>query len=270
MVNMRVCVGTGQGTANMRSESAVLVVDSLALRRAGIVSFLTPWADHNNLNLVPLGSSEDLVQSVAVPLKLILLVIGARRIADTKPQNLIASLQEKYANTPIVLICDREEPETVVAAYKAGVHGFIPMNVGPHVAVHALTFIMGGGTFFPPTALQQSTHVESSARVVVTNETRILGTGGLTPRQQEVLELLRQGGSNKLIGRQLMLRESTVKVHIRQIMRKLGVRNRTQAALSSIQLKPPTREKSKRMSGSNEIGPSPWRQGDAPTIREHQ
>jgi len=60
--------------------------------------------------------------------------------------------------------------------------------------------------------------------------------GGLTARQQEVLEQLRQGASNKLIGRQLKLRESTVKVHIRHIMRKLGAVNRTQAALSAVHL----------------------------------
>jgi len=59
---------------------------------------------------------------------------------------------------------------------------------------------------------------------------------GLTARQQDVLERLRRGESNKLIGRQLRLRESTVKVHIRQIMRKLGAANRTQAALCAAQL----------------------------------
>jgi DNA-binding NarL/FixJ family response regulator len=54
---------------------------------------------------------------------------------------------------------------------------------------------------------------------------------GLTVREQEVLERLRQGASNKLIGQQLKMRESTVKVHVSQIMRKLGAANRTQAAL---------------------------------------
>jgi DNA-binding NarL/FixJ family response regulator len=66
--------------------------------------------------------------------------------------------------------------------------------------------------------------------------TESLKNVGLTTRQQQVLELLRRGESNKLIGRQLNLRESTVKVHLRQIMRKLGVANRTQAALSAERL----------------------------------
>jgi DNA-binding NarL/FixJ family response regulator len=72
---------------------------------------------------------------------------------------------------------------------------------------------------------------------------------GLTARQWEVLERLRQGESNKLIGRQLKLRESTVKVHIRQIMRKLGATNRTQAALCAAELSSSTRATSELNDG---------------------
>jgi DNA-binding NarL/FixJ family response regulator len=53
----------------------------------------------------------------------------------------------------------------------------------------------------------------------------------LTVRQKAVLELLRRGDSNKIIARQLGMREGTVKVHVRQIMRKFGVTNRTQVAV---------------------------------------
>jgi DNA-binding NarL/FixJ family response regulator len=109
------------------------------------------------------------------------------------------------------------------------------------VAIQAFTFIMGGGSFFPSTALIQRTHIERSLRVATTREATIAGDipkGGLTDRQQDVLERLRQGESNKLIGRQLKLRESTVKVHIRHILRKLGATNRTQAALCAVQLDP--------------------------------
>jgi DNA-binding NarL/FixJ family response regulator len=60
--------------------------------------------------------------------------------------------------------------------------------------------------------------------------------GGLTSRQYEVLRLLQEGQSNKRIARTLGLRESTIKVHVRQIMRKLGVANRTQAALTAIRV----------------------------------
>ena len=58
----------------------------------------------------------------------------------------------------------------------------------------------------------------------------------LSAKQEEVLQLLRQGQSNKVIASQLGLSEATVKVHLRCIMRKLGVANRTQVAIASMNL----------------------------------
>ncbi len=63
-----------------------------------------------------------------------------------------------------------------------------------------------------------------------------LSVNGLTQRQHAVLKLLQQGQSNKRIARELRMCESTVKVHVRQIMRKLGACNRTQAALCALEM----------------------------------
>ena len=217
----------------------VLVIDSLELRRAGVVSLLRSWADDCSVQIIQLDRCDGLTQADAVLLKMILLVIGAQGVADPESQEWIASLQEKHADVPLVLVSEREEPEEAVGAFKAGARGFIPMSITTPVAIQAFTFIMGGGTFYPPAALVQRTYVEGSLRVVTSR--RMVSAveppkGGLTARQWEVLERLRQGESNKLIGRQLKLRESTVKVHIRQIMRKLGATNRTQAALCAAEL----------------------------------
>jgi len=219
---------------------SVLIIDSLELRRAGVVGFLQPWADEGQIKIVQITPQEALAQSSDVLFRMILLVLGAQGVAEAEPQNWIATLQSKYTDTPLVLLSEREEAEEVVAAFKAGARGFIPMTATPPMATQALTFIMSGGSFFPPTALiRTTTHIESTVRVVTRKEAPLLADTpkcGLTARQQEVLERLRQGESNKLIGRQLKLRESTVKVHIRQIMRKLGASNRTQAALCAAQL----------------------------------
>jgi DNA-binding NarL/FixJ family response regulator len=136
-----------------------------------------------------------------------------------------------------VVVSDREESEEVIRAFSAGANGFIPTNYEPEITRQALSFIIGGGSFFPPTILLDlPTH--SDIRVETTHgrvqtgdvgESRLIN--GFTPRQQEVLELLRRGDSNKVIGRRLSMTEATVKVHVRQIMRKLGASNRTQAAL---------------------------------------
>lgn len=225
----------------------VLVIDSLELRRAGVVSFLRPWADDRCVDIVQLDNYESLTETDAFLLKMILLVIGAQGVADPESQSWIASLHEKFADVPLVLFSEREEPDEVVAAFKAGARGFIPMSITPPVAIQAFTFILGGGSFYPPAALVQRSCVEGSLRVVTSRRTATLvehSKSGLTARQLEVLDRLRQGESNKLIGRQLKLRESTVKVHIRQIMRKLGATNRTQAALCAAELDLSAREKS--------------------------
>jgi DNA-binding NarL/FixJ family response regulator len=218
--------------------AAVLVIDPLELRRAGVVSFLRPWADDGNIDILQINPAEALERRGDIPIRMILLVIGAQCVAESDPQNWIAGLHGKYADSPLVLMSEREEPEEVVAAFRAGARGFIPMSVTPPVAMQAFTFIMSGGSFFPPTALIQRANVTGSVRLVTKRTTTIAAADvhGLTARQLEVLERLRQGESNKLIGRQLKLRESTVKVHIRQIMRKLGATNRTQAALCAAQL----------------------------------
>src|ERR1700752_1050607 len=98
---------------------SILVIDSLELRRAGVVSFLTPWADDSNIKIVPIDPHEALAQSNAL-FKMILLVIGAQGVADAEPQSWIASLHDKYADTPLVLVSEREESEEVIAAFKAG------------------------------------------------------------------------------------------------------------------------------------------------------
>jgi DNA-binding NarL/FixJ family response regulator len=210
------------------------------LRRAGVVSFLSSWAHESNIAIIPLDYLDALTQTSTPFFEMIVLVIGSQRVADPEPQNWIASLLGKYVNSPLVLISNHEEAAEVVGAFKAGVRGFIPMSIAPGVAAHTLTFIMTGGSFFPPTALLRRPHLDDSRMIVAAPEGDIIDSGEsrvLTVRQQDVLGRLRQGESNKLIGRKLQLCESTVKVHIRHIIRKLGVTNRTQAALSTAQLR---------------------------------
>src|SRR5262245_10771848 len=219
---------------------AVLVIDALELRRAGIVSLLKPWADSSGTSIVAVAPPATL--SDLPPFKMIVLVIGALRVGDPEPQTWISSLLSAHADVPLVLVSDRGEAKEVLAAVEAGVSAFIPTSIAPAVAMHAFTFIMTGGTFFPPAALMHAMRAKRSPAHGSSNDpTTILATtsvhcSGLTVREQEVLERLRQGASNRLIGQQLKMRESTVKVHVRQIMRKLGAANRTQAALSAAKL----------------------------------
>ncbi len=92
-------------------------------------------------------------------------------------------------------------------------------------------FVLAGGTYFPREALLAPRTGVGYASGGGGTPIAVVAKAGLTARQGEVLERLRFGKSNKHIARELHMQEATVKVHVRQIMRKLGAANRTQVAL---------------------------------------
>jgi DNA-binding CsgD family transcriptional regulator len=125
----------------------------------------------------------------------------------------------------LVIISDREDPQEIRAAFQEGAIGFMPTSIEPAVAFQALSFIRSGGSFFPPSALSTSLR-EATINGVAVSE--------LTTKQEEVICCLRKGLSNKAIARQLDISEATVKVHVRRIIRKFGVANRTQLAVAAM------------------------------------
>jgi DNA-binding NarL/FixJ family response regulator len=137
-----------------------------------------------------------------------------------------------------------------------GAVGYLHSGGALQLAMDALSFIIKGGSYFPVSVLREMrrrTEDENGSPTSGEEKQPTNGsepcTGGdgadqetlaleiankswtLTPRQAAVLECLCHGDSNKLIARRLSVSETTVKLHVRQIMRKLGAANRTQAAV---------------------------------------
>ncbi len=126
-------------------------------------------------------------------------------------------------SVPLVLLAEEEEAPYVVDAIKDGVRGYIPTSLPLSVAIEAIELVRAGGIFIPATSFLPNSSVASSAD----------GTAGravFTGRQAEVIAALRKGTSNKVIAYNLKMAESTVKVHVRTIMRKMKARNRTHVA----------------------------------------
>jgi DNA-binding NarL/FixJ family response regulator len=166
---------------------------------------------------------------------LVLLSIGSAMVTDREVHDLLGCLRDRLPEAPSIILSDREDVEAVRAAIRAGVRGYIPTTFNLPVAVEALRLVQVGGTFVPATSVMNA--LEDGER----REGGTVANGGgtlpnLTPRQSEVLHLLRQGKSNKIIAYELEMQESTVKVHIRHIMRKLKATNRTQVAFLAQQL----------------------------------
>jgi DNA-binding NarL/FixJ family response regulator len=126
------------------------------------------------------------------------------------------------------VLSDRDDVDEVNRALTHGVRGYIPTSVECGVAVAALRLISAGGTFVPADALRST-----AAKVVDQPEGgRQRRSDGLdlTPRELSVIDLLREGKPNKVIAARLEMQENTVKVHVRNILKKLNATNRTHAA----------------------------------------
>jgi DNA-binding NarL/FixJ family response regulator len=132
-------------------------------------------------------------------------------------------------NLPLAVFSDLDEADDVAEAFKLGIRGYIPTNLPVQQAVEAIRLLSAGGSYLPPSILAlpgNGCRTPTAARI----EERFCSQK-FTPRQLEVLRRLWEGKQNKLIAYDLNMCESTVKVHIRHIMKKLKARNRTQVVL---------------------------------------
>jgi DNA-binding NarL/FixJ family response regulator len=146
-----------------------------------------------------------------------------------------------------VIFSERESREEIISALNVGAQGIVYAGTSADLAVEAFSFILNGGSYFASAARPKRSPPAQRRPVVDCHPNAPSGMGGvnggevdledagpinrdLTARQKAVLEFLSRGESNKAIARRLGMREGTVKVHVRQILRKFGLMNRTQVA----------------------------------------
>ncbi len=129
--------------------------------------------------------------------------------------------------TPVVIMSGLARPQDISDALAAGAAGFFPKTLNGPALVSAVRLVLAGERFVPSTDHANGT--DGAAEVVDDEATR-----SLTRREREVLDLLAMGLTNKEIARKLDLQEVTIKLHVRGVCRKLGAKNRTQAALRAV------------------------------------
>jgi len=130
-------------------------------------------------------------------------------------------MRQRLPDVPIVIMSGGATHEDVRNAIDLGAQGFLPKTLTGPALVSAIRLIMAGEKFVPFGA------IDAPAGDPGDSESH----APLTQREREVLQYLEKGWSNKEIARALELQEVTIKLHIRGICRKLGAKNRTQAAL---------------------------------------
>ena len=154
----------------------------------------------------------------------ILLGIGAMSANDPDLANDLEVLVRDFAHIPTIVMGDIEDSSHVIKILASGARGYIPTSVSLNVAIEAISLARAGGLFVPASCLIQ-THRALRKAPYATAPSNLF-----TERQAAVVDALCRGKANKIIAYELNLCESTVKVHVRNIMKKLQARNRTEVA----------------------------------------
>jgi DNA-binding NarL/FixJ family response regulator len=173
-------------------------------------------------------------------LNLAVVYIRDQRLTNTCVQSALELLRMRFPEASTVVLADSDDVDEVNRALAYGVRGYIPTSVEWEVAVAALRLVSAGGTFVPADALR-STASKPGDQPEGERQGRSDGLD-LTPRELSVIDLLREGKPNKLIAARLDMQENTVKVHVRNILKKLNAANRTHAAFVANRLLSQNRE----------------------------
>ena len=202
-------------TRDCVGEQLAMYLPSYAFESAGSAGELQPGSRAESYALVVLHAHSTCIGSADLAAEM-------SRIARLAP------------GSPLVLISDLDSGTEVAAAFKLGVRGYLPSNLPIRQATDAIRLVKSGGNFVPQSALCLAASADKEPETMPAQPKA--GLPGLSPRQLQVLRLLQQGKQNKTIAYELNMCESTVKVHVRHLMRKLHARNRTQVVVQTQQM----------------------------------
>ena len=224
-----------------RSPFRTVLVGPRTLILEGITRILTPTC----FRVVASASSIDDLSSELLPKdELLLLIIdaGDNPVASIEQ---IKLFKERYPTSRIAVLADRCQSNEVMCAYRAGANAYLVKVSACKVLIKSLELVMLGETIVSPAILssiprsddghEPSVYTDASSRATNAANELIGGDSVFVPklsaREKCILRCLLNGDANKVIARKVDIAEATVKVHVKAILRKIRVQNRTQAAI---------------------------------------
>lgn len=211
----------------------VLVVDDHALFRRGVMSALS---EEERLEMV--GEAGDGLEAIEKARQLAPdVVLMDLRMPRCGGLEATSALQTVAPQAHILVLTVSEKETDLFAAIQAGARGYLLKNTNPQELVQAVLHVARGGAMVSPELASQMLMALRPAEGTPFPE-----ASALSQRETEVLQRVAQGASNRDISAALFISENTVKTHLRSIMDKLHLANRSQAAVYAVRagLVPPT------------------------------
>jgi DNA-binding NarL/FixJ family response regulator len=206
----------------------IVVIEKRVLIRECLTRCLRTFSGHAVVSFPNIDSWIEVRDDIPASL-IVLCVVGKPNAPETYRE--ISRLSSQRDPLPVILLSDEEDPAQIADAIGRGARGYITSSVSLKGVVEVLRLVRGGGICVSTSSMTAAR--PSNDQVAASQQN---GDGPLTTRQAAVAEALRRGKPNKVIANELNMRESTVKVHVRNIMRKLKARNRTEVAVMTNEL----------------------------------
>jgi len=206
----------------------VLLIDDHTLFRLGLKNLL----ERSDIQISGAASTGkeglDLINKITPDV-----VLLDMRMPDMNGLEVLKKIRESGITVPVSMLTTSNEEHDLVESLRNGAQGYLLKDMDPDELVAALHKIVAGETVVAPQL------AGTLARALQGNKEKPEHKNPLselTPREHEILEHLAIGQSNKVIARELGITDGTVKLHVKSVLRKLGVRSRVEAAVIAVEL----------------------------------
>lgn len=206
---------------NQTKRIRVLIVDDHEMVREGLMAMLQPERDIEVVGQTGSGAAVvDLVESTRPDV-----VLLDARLPDVSGVEVCRRLSQSHPDVAVVILTTYTDPDLVQECIQAGARGYVVKDVERFSLKESIRAVYRGQSVLAP---QVAGHVMEGARNRQQAGSR---RAALSESQVSILRLISRGHSNREIAAEVHLSENTVKTHIQEIFRKLGVRNRVEAAI---------------------------------------
>jgi len=211
----------------MSTNLRVLIIDDHTLFRDGLQGLL----ERHHIEVVgSLGDGHEGIK-LAQELKPDIVLLDMR-MPTISGLEVLKQLQQNNFSAPIAMLTTSNDERDLVEALRNGAKGYLLKDMEPDDVVAALREIVKGETVVAPNLTQILARVVKGEPILETEPSPI---DDLTPREAEILSLLAEGQSNKVIARNLGISDGTVKLHVKAILRKLNIHSRVEAAVIAVE-----------------------------------
>ena len=220
-----------------RQSFAIILVGKSILLREGLARILRSASFRI---LASVSSADDLLPSKVQLHQPLFLVVHTGDDFDAAVEQ-IELFRGQHPGGRIAIVADHYRLDELVLAFRAGANGYFADVMTCDAFIKSMELVMMGETIFPPAFLSfvldpKGNRLGQAAPLDENDQAILVGTENtlapqLSTREKSILRCLIEGDSNKCIARKIDIAEATVKVHVKAILRKIRVQNRTQAAI---------------------------------------